>query len=74
MGLVATMELLEEIKDEIELGKGVEKLEDSLKEKQVKPSDRVGKDGFSLTHWACFYGNARVRKDQAFSHLTSMRI
>ncbi|XP_003383232.2 PREDICTED: ankyrin repeat domain-containing protein 42-like [Amphimedon queenslandica] len=54
------MELLEEIKDEIELGKGVDKLEDSLKEKQIKPSDRVGKDGFSLTHWACYYGNARA--------------
>lgn len=57
------MELLEELKDEIELGKGGEKLEKALKEKQVKPSDRVGKDGFSLTHWACYHGNAGVRKN-----------
>ncbi len=28
--------------------------------KHVKPTDRVGRDGFTLIHWACYYGRIEV--------------
>ena len=35
-------------------------LDNMLKKKLISPSDRIGRDGFTLLHWACFYGFAEV--------------
>lgn len=53
---------LEILKKELSTGdtKNVEK---ALVNKAVKPEDRVGKDGFSLIHWACYYGIQNVHED-----------
>lgn len=34
--------------------------EEILEESSVKPTDRVGREGFSMIHWACFYGRIKV--------------
>lgn len=28
---------------------------------KVKPTDRVGREGFTLVHWTCHYGRTEVR-------------
>ena len=35
-------------------------IEAALKYKYIRGKDRVGRDGFTLLHWACFYGNLEV--------------
>ena len=35
--------------------------EDQVKEKHYKPTDRIGREGFTLIHWACFYNRVKVR-------------
>lgn len=35
----------------------------ALQNKYIRAKDRVGRDGFTLIHWACFYGNLEVTKD-----------
>ena len=38
-----------------------ETIDKIMKNKLVSPADRVGKDGFTLFHWACCYGYYEVR-------------
>lgn len=52
---------VDEIKAAMEKGK-IENLEAALTKKLVKPEDRTGKDGFTLIHWACYYGLQEVFK------------
>jgi ankyrin repeat domain-containing protein 42 len=46
---------LEILKHELSIGNS-DNLENALQDRTVKPEDRVGKDGFTLIHWACYYG------------------
>lgn len=52
---------VDELKAAMEKGE-VEHLKAALKQKLVRPEDRTGKDGFTLIHWACFYGLQEVFK------------
>ena len=52
---------VDELKAAMEKGK-VEHLKAALTQKLVSPKDRTGKDGFTLIHWACFYGLQEVFK------------
>ena len=36
-------------------------VEMALENKYIRAKDRVGREGFTLIHWACFYGNLEVQ-------------
>jgi ankyrin repeat protein len=52
---------LEILKHELSIGNS-DNLENALQDRTVKPEDRVGKDGFTLIHWACYYGMQEVEQ------------
>lgn len=47
-------------KEAIEVGDGAS-LEKQLNLKEIHPDERIGLEGFSLVHWACYYGKFEVR-------------
>ena len=49
----------EEAKRALEQG-NIQILDNMLKKKLIFSSDRIGRDGFTLMHWACFYGFVEV--------------
>lgn len=58
-------------KGAIEAG-DVASLEKELAAKEVHPDERIGSEGFSLIHWACFYGRFEVRAlSQAHSQMVA---
>ena len=52
---------VEKAKTAIENG-NLKDIEVALEHKYIRAKDRVGRDGFTLLHWACFYGNLEVPK------------
>ena len=42
-------------------------LENQLKQKKVRPDERIGSEGFTLVHWACYFGKFEVRADTVFA-------
>ena len=53
------------VMDEGELKKTLERNDTAAVEKallsgDLKPGQRLGRDGFTLMHWACYYGRTEV--------------
>ena len=42
-------------------------LENQLKQKEVRPDERIGSEEFTLVHWACYFGKFEVRADTVFA-------